>query len=246
MQELNFIWQRVFKFNWVFALVLVFVVCITRFFLVLDANQSGSYGLIGIVMMISAITPFLFLTKYGRRQIGMVKPKNYFALLIAFVSGLIFSSLLHYIAQGLYDSTYQNWYVYIGKSYNIPAIISQHDKAVLFAVMAFTGMIFSPIGEELFFRGIVHSAFAKSIGNAKASIADSAAFALTHISHFGLVYLNSQWDFFTVPALLWVIGMFLVSLMFFVFKKYSGSLLGAILCHAGFNLGMIYAIFYML
>ena len=48
-------------------------------------------------------------------------------------------------------------------------------------------MIFSPIGEELFFRGIVHSSFAKSIGNFKASIIDSVAFALTHISHFGTI-----------------------------------------------------------
>ena len=35
-------------------------------------------------------------------------------------------------------------------------------------------------------------------------------------------------------------------LMFFVFKKHSGSILGAIICHAAFNLGMIYCIFYLL
>jgi len=246
MQELKPLWNRIFKFKWGFALVLVLVVCITRFFLVLDANKSGNYGLIGIVMLISAITPFIFLTKYGRKEIGMVKPKKYSALLIALIAGLIFSLILYYLGYNLYHNTYENWYAYIGKSYNIPAVISVNDKAILFSIMAFTGMIFSPIGEELFFRGIVHSAFAKSIGDTKASIADSSAFALTHISHFGLVYLNSRWDFFPIPALIWVAGMFLASLIFFVFKKYSGSILGAIMCHAGFNLGMIYAIFYLM
>ena len=107
-------------------------------------------------------------------------------------------------------------------------------------------MIFSPIGEELFFRGIVHSSFAKSIGDEKASLAESSAFALTHISHFGLVFINSQWSFLVVPTLVWVISMFLVSVLFFIMKHYSGSILGAIICHAAFNLGMTYCIFYLL
>ena len=101
------------------------------------------------------------------------------------------------------------------------------------------------LGEELFFRGVVHGSFAKSIGDQKASIVDSLAFALTHIAHFGLVFINGNWTFYFVPTLIWVIGMFLVSIVFFQMKKSSGSILGAILCHAGFNLGMIYFIFYL-
>ena len=116
----------------------------------------------------------------------------------------------------------------------------------MFAIMAITGMTFSPIGEELFFRGIVHSSFAKSIGEKKASIVDSSAFALTHISHFGLVFINNKWDFFVIPTILWVTSMFLVSLLFYHFRKKSNSILGAILCHSAFNLGMIYCIFYLL
>jgi membrane protease YdiL (CAAX protease family) len=41
------------------------------------------------------------------------------------------------------------------------------------SVMVLTGMTFSPIGEELFFRGIVHSSFAESIGDKKALIVSS-------------------------------------------------------------------------
>src|SRR5664279_6450127 len=63
----------------------------------------------------------------------------------------------------LYGGSFENWYVYIGKSYKIPPGISSHDKTILFTVMVLTGMTFSPIGEELFFRGIVHSSFAESI-----------------------------------------------------------------------------------
>ena len=41
-------------------------------------------------------------------------------------------------------------------------------------VSALIAMTFSLIGEELFFRGIVHSSFANSIGNRKASLIDSS------------------------------------------------------------------------
>src|SRR5690606_19541135 len=116
----------------------------------------------------------------------------------------------------------------------------------MFSIMAMTGIMFSPIGEELFFRGIVHGSFAKSIGEKKASIVDSLAFALTHIAHFGLVFVNDIWNFYPIPTIIWMSSMFLASILFFRTKKLTSSLLGAIFCHAGFNLGMIYSIFYPL
>ena len=112
--------------------------------------------------------------------------------------------------------------------------------------MAGTGMIFSPIGEEFLFRGLIHSSFAKSIGNSKASIIDSSAFALTHISHFGLVFINNEWNLFALPTIIWVLCMFLVSILFYFFRRKSKSILGAIICHSTFNLGMIYCIFYLM
>jgi uncharacterized protein len=244
--ELRPFWGRLFSFNWKFGLFLILIICIPRFILVLNANSSGNYGYIGIVMMISAIAPFIFLSRYGQRKIGIAKPKKYPRLLIAFAAGISASLLLYLLGQFLYGSSYENWYSYIGKSYKIPNGISLNDKAILFAIMAFTGMTFSPIGEELFFRGIVHSSFAKSIGDKKASIVDSAAFALTHISHFGLIFVNNQWQFLKIPTLIWVLSMFSVSILFFVFKKQVDSIWGAIICHSAFNLGMIYCIFYLM
>jgi membrane protease YdiL (CAAX protease family) len=244
--ELRPFWSRIFSFNWKFGLFLILIVCIPRFILVLNANASGNYSFIGLIMTISAIAPFIFLSKYGRKEIGITKPQKSQWLLMAFVSGLLASIFLYLLGQALYGNAYENWYQYIGKSYKIPANASPNNKAILFAIMAFTGMTFSPIGEELFFRGIVHSSFAKSIGEQKASIVDSTAFALTHISHFGLVYINSKWTFFTTPTIIWVTAMFLASILFFRFKKRSASIWGAIICHSAFNLGMIYCIFYLI
>ena len=227
--ELRPFWRNLFSFNWKFGLFLISLVCIPRFILVLNANTSGNYGSIGMIMFVSAVAPFIFLTKFGRKEIGLKKPEKYYWLLIAFVIGLVFSLLLYYLGQGLYGNSYENWYTYIGKSYKIPPHITPQAKNIMFVIMAVTGMTFSPVGEELFFRGIVHSSFARSIGESKASLVDSAAFALTHISHFGLVFISNQWSFFPMPAFIWVIAMFLVSLLFFVCKKYSWLLIAFVL-----------------
>lgn len=245
-KELKPFWNRLFDFNWKFGLFLILIICVPRFILVLKANSTGSYGYIGLIMAISAIAPFVFLSKYGRKEIGIRKSINLKWLFIAFAFGLIASLSLHFLGTLLYENSFQNWYQYVAKSYKIPINISPTDRNIMFSIMAITGITFSPIGEELFFRGIIHSSFAKSIGDKKASLVDSSAFALTHISHFGLVFINNKWDFFIIPTIIWVTSMFLVSLLFYNFRKKSDSILGAIICHAAFNLGMIFCIFYLL
>lgn len=242
--ELKPFWSKIFNFNWKFGLFLILIICIPRFILVLHANETASYGYIGLIMVISAISPFVFLSKFGIQKIGIKKPTNYRWLIIACIIGIVFSISLYFLGEAFYGSSYNNWYNYIGRSYNIPEGIDQQSKLVMFGIMAFTGMTFSPIGEELFFRGIVHSSFANSVGNGKASLIDSSAFALVHISHFGLIFINQKWIFLTGPTFIWVLSMFCVSILFYLCRKRSGSILGAITCHSVFNLGMIYCIFY--
>lgn len=244
--ELRPFWNRLFSFDWKFGLFLILLVCIPRFILVLNANATQNYGYIALIMVISAIVPFIFLNKKGIKKIGITRPVLYKWLLPAFISGLLLSILFFLLGQVLYGNSLENWYFYIGKSYNIPQGMNQHDKAILFIITAITGMIFSPVGEELFFRGIVHTSFANSLGDKKASVIDSFAFALTHISHFGLVFINNQWEFLLIPALIWIAGMFSVSMVFIASKRRSGSISGAIISHAAFNLGMIFCIFYLM
>lgn len=240
------LWRKRLSFDWKLGILLILVVCIPRFVLVLDANVTGNYGLIGLVMLVSALTPYFLLNKYGRTAIGLVKTEKYLWILGAFICGITASLILHFLGKGLYGISYENWYVYIAKSYKIPDGISESGRMIMFAIMATTGMTFSPIGEELFFRGIVQSSFAASFGEKRALVMDCLAFSVTHIAHFGLVFIDNSFKLYTLPTLIWVLSMFLVSLLFYFFKKRSGSLIAAIVCHAGFNLGMIFSIFYLL
>ncbi|MFT2007488.1 lysostaphin resistance A-like protein [Pontibacter sp. 13R65] len=208
--------------------------------------MTGNYGNISAVMAISALIPFIFLSKEGRKQIGVTKPKNYAWILYSFLAGITISTIIFVLGYLLYTNTLNNWYVYIGRSYNIATDLTAQDKLIYFIVFAVTGMCVSPIGEELFFRGIVHSSFSTSLGEKKATIIDSLSFALTHLAHFGIVYISGSWKFLFIPSILWVLGMFITSLVFIQCKKETGSIIGAIAGHAGFNLSMIYFIFYQL
>ncbi len=243
---LRTLWARHFKINWKFGFFLLLIISIPRFVLVLNANQTGNYRYIGWIMILSALVPFIFLNKYGLRQMGLTKVHKLKPVFYALISGLIISFLLFIIGWFLYGSTFENWYVYIGKSYNIPDGIAGQEKFLLFVIMAIVAMTFSPIGEEFYFRGIVQNSFAHSIGEKKASFIDSLAFALVHISHFGWVYVGGKWEFYFLPALIWALSIFLTGILFFTMKKLTGSIWGAVLCHAGFNLGMIYCIFYLM
>ena len=108
--ELKPFWGRIFNFNWKFGVFLILAVCIPRFILVLHANASGNYSYIGLIMAISSIVPFIFLSKYGRQKIGIQKPKKYYWVLIAFATGLLVSMLLYFLGEGLYGNSFENWY----------------------------------------------------------------------------------------------------------------------------------------
>ena len=149
-KQLRPFWHKHFSFDWQFGLFLILIICIPRFILVLIANSSGNYGSIGLIMTVSAIAPFVFLSKFGQSNVGITKPKNYRWLVVAFVAGLLASILLHFLGQFMYGSSYENWYTYIGKSFKIPEGINPTDRTIRFAISAFIGMTFSPIGEELF------------------------------------------------------------------------------------------------
>jgi membrane protease YdiL (CAAX protease family) len=239
-------WTKIFKFDWKFGTFLLLIICVSRFILVLDANKRGNYDLIGAIMVLSGLAPVIFLNRAGLKITGVGGTREYEWIFLALFTGIAASLVLYFLGYLLYGLSDKNWYVYIARSYKIPSGIIGSQKMVMCIIMAIVGMTFSPIGEELFFRGIVQSSFAASLGEKRALIIDGLAFSLTHISHFGIVYLNGHFTYFTLPGLIWVVSMFLVSLVFYFFKKRCNSLLGAVFCHSGFNLGMICSIFYLL
>src|SRR5687768_15399842 len=101
--------------------------------MVLQANASGNYVYIGVIMLVSALVPFIFLNRFGRKKIGIKKTNHYRWLVGAIAGGLAAALVLYYAGYVLYGNSHENWYAYIGKSYKIPTVISSQDKTRLFA-----------------------------------------------------------------------------------------------------------------
>jgi len=241
-----FRFNKSFKFNWQFGMVLILLFGVPRFFIVLNANQTGNYNFTSIIFLLMWVTPFILLTQKGRKIIGISKTRKYSWLLYSFLIGITVCVIVYFIGELFYQNSISHWFVYISKSYGAIPIEELEGKNMhaYFAVFALIGMTFSPIGEELLYRGLIHQSFILKFGDNKASIIDSLAFAIVHLAHFGIIYVNGTWKFLFVPALLWMFLMFMTSRIFYFCKLKTNSIYGAILSHAGFNLAMTYFIFY--
>jgi membrane protease YdiL (CAAX protease family) len=238
-------WTRIFKQGWLFGILLILLFGIPRFIMVLQTNLDGNFSSISILFILMAISPFVFLRRDGRKSIGMLKPRSLMWLFLSFLLGILGATLLYFLGKLLFNGTISNWFVSISQTYLLQTgDITPENKLVYFIIFAIIGMTFSPIGEEILYRGIIHRSFSISLGGKKASVVDNTAFGVTHLAHFGLVYNSGSWKLMVIPAMLWVILIFITGLLFNWCRIKTGSLLGAIFCHAGFNLGMNYFIFY--
>lgn len=244
MESLRKFWSRFFSYNWKFGLFLILLFGIPRFMIVLQANVTGGYGFVFIIFVLMWFAPLIFLTKQGRKEIGIKRPNYYIRLLYSFLIGVLSCTLIFALFWVLYKDSVNNAFVYISRIGVGSAYIPDTERLVYFIVSVIPVMLFSPIGEELFYRGVVHGSFVKQFGETRASVFDSLAFALTHLAHFGIVYNAGSWSFPVLPSLLWVLSMFALSQVLFRCRLMSDSIFGAVLCHSGFNFAMMYFIFY--
>lgn len=198
---------------------------------------------IGFIVMM--LMPFIFLNKEGRRKTGFVKSssaKYYGWALIAgaarpllcFGSGLLF-----------FGTSHDNWFVSIKNSYLNTFDTTGMSVMQLFIIFTIPALIFSPIGEEIFFRGFLQEALTEKFSYNKAMVIDSLFFALIHLFHHGFVKdAAGVIHFYPLSGFIWVLLMFLTAMAFAFLKKKSGSIYPAIVSHAVFNLVMNVCIFY--
>jgi len=93
--------------------------------------------------------------------------------------------------------------------------------AILLAWMAGI-LIVAPAGEEMVFRGAIHSYLSARIGSRTAIFVAALLFVLIHVPQ-----LDGYW-----PAMLGIFGLGVVA---GVARELTGSLLGAVLVHVAYN-----------
>lgn len=238
-------WNRYFGYNWQLGLFLILLFGIPRFVIVLHSYMTIEMGAVMLIFLIMWFVPLIFLTKSGRRFIGIKSPNHYWRLCMSFIAGALSCVVIYALFLLLFDKTTENALVYIAG--NSPGTtMAEADRNLYFWIAVIPSMIFSPIGEEFLYRGVIHGSFVARFGETPASVFDSLAFAFTHVAHFGIIYISGYWEFLPIPATLWVLSMFGVSQLFFRCKQFSDSIWGAVSAHSGFNFAMMYIIFYWL
>lgn len=238
--------RRFFGFNLRTGIWLLAVTAVVRIALVLSANASGSYGLVSTFFVVLIVLPWIVLDRSGRRRIGLTRSRGLTPIGLAILVGTMSCATVFAVFTGLYGRSIANPFAYIASSYSaIPSPLADTDRLTYFLIFAVINMTFSPLGEELLYRGMVAEMLG-GLGPRRATCIEAAAFALVHLAHFGIVFTGDGWDFLPVAAGLWFAAMFITALVFAALRRASGSLLGAILAHSAFNLTMTAAIFFVL
>lgn len=222
-----------------------------------------------VSFVVMALLPWLLYRPAGRWALGLVAPQATGARLDHTIS-VAWLDLMRWLALGMaaafacygigmvaFGDTVQHWYVSIGQNFagNLPASsLSSLPLWALALMFIVPAALFSPIGEEMFFRGVLQHSLEQRLSPAVATWLECSWFALVHLCHHGLVLhtlgiaglLAGDVSVIGPSAWLWVLLMLAVARLFVQAKRSSGSLYGAMVCHCGFNISMGLCIFLLL
>jgi len=239
--------RRFFGFDLRTGIVLLTTTALLRILIVLEANATGSYHLVSVFFVALIALPWVALTGPGRRRIGFTRPRSWNAVILAAGMGAAMCVATFALMTALFGHSIANPFVYIASSYAaIPQPLTDVDRMIYFVIFAIINATFSPLGEEILYRGMATEMLRTRLGGCATAMIEAGVFALVHLAHFGIVFTVGGWKLLPLPAALWFGAMFLTALVFAYSRRASGSLLGAILSHSGYNITMTALIFYTL
>jgi uncharacterized protein len=190
--------------------------------------------------------PWVFLTGEGRRAIGLSLPQGLSWLFLAPLVGAVLALVCYGLGDVLYGSTDQHWYRSIANSFLSDERVLGMSAHQLFLMFTIPAVLFSPIGEEILFRGLIHQSVQEKHGWTSAALVNASLFAGVHLVHHGIEKIEGGWTILWVSGFLWFILMFVVSVCFSWLRLRYHSLVPSIVAHSFFNLLMNVTIFYWL
>jgi membrane protease YdiL (CAAX protease family) len=195
----------------------------------------------GFVLM--ALTPWLLLDAEQRRKMGLAPSVHpgWFAWAVA--GGALAAWLCFAAGYSIFGTGPDNWYVSIGNNYRRTMNTSGFSLLMLHLVFTVPALIFSPLGEELFFRGVLQQALERRLPRSGATAIECGLFAVVHLCHHGLFWSPAGLDWLPLSAALWMVLMFGTAWLFSALRARSASIYPAILAHMVFNLTMNSLIF---
>jgi hypothetical protein len=188
----------------------------------------------------------VLLDREERRAIGFGAPRRPRWWLASAAAGAGCAALCFAVCWGLFGEGVQNPFVSIRQSFLGGAGIPPLGPLGLFLIFTGPALVFSPIGEEVYCRGVVYGRVRRQWGAAAGALASAGVFASVHLLHHGVTLSSGVLGFIGWSGALWFVLMFGTSLMFTGLRKAGRSIWLAVVSHSAFNLVMNACIFSVL
>ena len=210
------------------------------FLAVRAAAMLGPNALRGLFLLMCVamiVLPWLLLSPHGRYQIGLKLPATGSWFAAALAVGVAAGGICFLVGYLLYGASADNWFVSVARSYqgHPTSGFSLLQLHLSFTIVA---CLFSPIGEELFFRGFLQKVLEQRVSVQASTHLQCGLFALVHLCHHGILVTAAGLALLPASGALWVLLMFALSWACSWLRRASDSLLPAVLAHAAFNATM--------
>lgn len=196
---------------------------------------------LGFVLMM--ILPWLLLSRAGRQQIGIARAGSVWNYAGAALSGALLAALCGVLGGLLFGNGADNWFVSIAHNYQRAFNTSSMSVATLFIVFIAPAVMFSPLREELFFRGLLQRTLETKLSKTTSTHLECGAFALVHLCHHGMYWPGQSLALKWWSGALWMLLMYAAARLFAYWRQSSGSIFPAVVAHIAFNISMNLSIF---
>ena len=185
-----------------------------------------------------AAATLTLLSAGGRRAIGLRSPRRPMWFVWAAGLGGLAALIIGALGVLMFQWSQDNWYVSFGQTMLADKSLADLPPVSLALALAVPAAFFSPIAEELFFRGLLYSTIEDAAGRTVALVATAVAFASIHLFHHGIAVTSDGLKLFALSGTIWFGLVFGLSALFSLCRLRSGSLWPAIASHATFNVVM--------
>lgn len=190
------------------------------------------------------LTPFIFLSKNGRRVLGLFRFPGPSKILLSLAIGGALALAIGFLGDAMYGDSPLNWYQSVATDYRARPL-PDFSPWEMFLVFTIPALLFSPFGEEFFFRGVMDQRLREKMGPMLAALIPAILFAGVHLFHHGSLLSGETSTPWITSTAIWFGCMMAVSIAFTMLRHLSETVWGAILAHMAFNAAMNYYIFYL-
>lgn len=193
-----------------------------------------------------ALTPYLLLTKPERVIAGLKRPVNGIWLLNGFLLGGLAAFVIFVIGHVMYGDGQNNWFVSVGRYYVTTPGMEGFSLFQQFLAFTVPALIFSPVGEEIFFRGVMQSVLAETWNYKISVVVNSVLFGVLHLFHHGIIAAQEGIQWLPVSGFIWSFLIMGTGVLFAFVRRKTDAVWGATVAHMAFNLCMNFTIFYIM